>query len=226
MTSLHASTHVFCEAKHAVDNRVAEFYNTVTSSFYLIAAVVGVVLTPKHKTLQRRCSVLSAWICLAAIGAGSAVFHATLTFEAQLCDETPIMAFLILLIAGKKDCLRDGLHPATARTGILVFSFCLTFCVAVYVWTRVYLVFVFTFTIGVVAEVTVSSAIREAATPRSRHALKRATFLIALGGLVWAAELHLCSAAPAVWMLHPVWHLLSSLSAFCAVEHVSRLKEL
>ena len=226
MTSSYGSTHVFCEAKYEVDFRVAEFYNTITSSFYLASAVVGATLTKKHKSTERKVAVFAGWICVAAIGAGRAVFHAMLTFNAQLCDEIPMIAFVLILIAGKSNCIRDGLRPAAARTGVLLLSFALICCAAIYVSTRVYAVFLVTFTIGVVSEVTISCTIKEAATPQSRRALKRATLLIALGGIVWAIESQFCDAAPSVWMLHPVWHALSAVSAFYAVIHVSHLKEL
>lgn len=205
---------------------MAEFYNTVTSSFYIVSAILGAILTGKHKSLERHCAVCAGWICIAAIGAGSAVFHAMLTFNAQLCDEIPMIAFILVLLAGKSNCIREGPRPAAAQTGVLLYSFALFCCAAFYVWTRFYAVFVATFTVGVVAEVAISCTITDAATPQSRRSLKRATLMIALGGMVWAIESQFCDAAPSVWMLHPVWHALSAVSAFYAVMHVSHLKEL
>ena len=219
------STHVFCEPKFNIDSRIAEFYNTITSSFYLWAAVVGATLTlGKSKKPNRYWTLCAAWACLVAIGVGSAVFHARLTFETQMCDEVSMIAFVVVLLVGKRECVGCGPHQIHARSGVWALSGATLLGALLYVATREYVVFVVTFTLAVVAEVTVSSLIRDFSTQKSRRCLKNATLLIALGGLVWGCESCFCKTHPWVWVLHSVWHALSALSAYFAVMHVYRFK--
>lgn len=78
----------WCEKNYQVCHFIAEFWNTVTSSFIAIVGIVGLYLTIREK-LERRFSFLYVLIIL--VGLGSVAFHGTLQLEHQLLDEVPML---------------------------------------------------------------------------------------------------------------------------------------
>eukprot|EP01065_Artemidia_motanka_P051813 TRINITY_DN9196_c0_g1_i1.p1 TRINITY_DN9196_c0_g1~~TRINITY_DN9196_c0_g1_i1.p1 ORF type:complete len:334 (+),score=50.10 TRINITY_DN9196_c0_g1_i1:119-1120(+) len=80
----------WCEPDYAVPY-VAELWNTWTNAFYLVPAVFGWAI---HSKIMQR-DVGAMLCCLAVIGVGSALFHGTLRYWAQLADELP-MHYLVI----------------------------------------------------------------------------------------------------------------------------------
>jgi len=76
----------WCEPDYVVLDYVAEFNNTWTNLFYFIP---GVIFFCKHTSLTPR-GVNVLLFILGTIGVGSAMFHGTLRYRAQLADELPM----------------------------------------------------------------------------------------------------------------------------------------
>ena len=91
------SIHQFCEPHYAVTPWIAEFYNTVSSFLFTAVAIYALYYEPRFR---KDPYVLAAFIFLAAIGLGSAAFHATMRYNMQLCDEIPMVCYVTCLLLG------------------------------------------------------------------------------------------------------------------------------
>jgi len=78
----------WCEKNYEVCHFIAEFWNTITSSFIAILGAIGVYLCLRER-LEPRFAVLHALIVV--VGLGSVAFHGTLLLEYQLLDELPMI---------------------------------------------------------------------------------------------------------------------------------------
>jgi len=78
----------WCEKNYEVCRFIAEFWNTVTSSFIAILGLVGLYLSLRER-IEKRFAVLYAGIIV--VGLGSVAFHGALLLEYQLLDELPMI---------------------------------------------------------------------------------------------------------------------------------------
>jgi hypothetical protein len=97
----------FCEEKYAKVEWVAEYYNTVTSLFYVLSGILFIRTPVSHL----------AWL-LIGVGVGSAALHGTLRWPGQWTDE---IAMLLLSFFGLRE-----LMPRIPR--ILVVPLLLGYC--------------------------------------------------------------------------------------------------
>ena len=74
-TSVH-----FCEDKYIHNHRIAEYYNTISSLYYI---VIGLIF------LNTRLSHLGK--SLIAVGIGAFLLHMTLRYYAQMFDESAML---------------------------------------------------------------------------------------------------------------------------------------
>jgi hypothetical protein len=122
----------FCEPIYAVHPSVAEFWNSISSLAYCVAAWIFFkeLAAAKAKYPQafpddvfRRFTVCG--ICMFALGLGSAVFHGTLTWWGELWDEGAMYASILSYIYCQQD-----LHPVTSGSRKWIFYTIIT-CVGV-----------------------------------------------------------------------------------------------
>jgi len=78
----------WCEPDYIYTPYIAELWNTLTSFLFLVGPALLWSST-------RDWSVRVNLLLVAAIGLGSAVFHATLQYEAQLLDEVPMIIYIV-----------------------------------------------------------------------------------------------------------------------------------
>jgi len=78
----------WCERNYVVTPYVAEFFNSISSLVIMIPALVHLRAIWRFN-LEPRFAVVTVWV--AAIGAGSFLFHATLLKTAQFADELPMI---------------------------------------------------------------------------------------------------------------------------------------
>jgi len=78
----------WCEKNYEVCYLIAEFWNTITSSFIAVLGIVGLYLSLRER-IEKRFSILYAGIIL--VGLGSVAFHGALLLEYQLLDELPMI---------------------------------------------------------------------------------------------------------------------------------------
>jgi len=78
----------WCEDNYAVSPYIAEFFNALSSTSYLITSVIGAWFTLKYKLEQR---FLVCFTSIFLMGIGSIAFHATLLRTTQILDEIPLI---------------------------------------------------------------------------------------------------------------------------------------
>ncbi|KAH9849242.1 alkaline phytoceramidase [Lenzites betulinus] len=78
----------WCEANYQFSRYIAETANTFSNFPTVILAAYGASKTLSAGLPSR---YLAGWTGFALIGIGSTIFHATLTFQAQLMDELPMV---------------------------------------------------------------------------------------------------------------------------------------
>ena len=87
----------WCEYNYLLSHYIAEPWNTITGSTYII---MGIILYPYYYnllTVKNNINInhlLPILIILIAVGIGTCLFHATLRYKMQLLDEFP-MYFLL-----------------------------------------------------------------------------------------------------------------------------------
>jgi len=98
----HTSSLDWCEDNYTHSHLIAEFWNTTSNIPFIVLGVWGMLMT---KGLPNRSRYLLAHSFLVTIGVGSAVFHGTLKWHAQvLLDELPMIwsaaVFMYIAISG------------------------------------------------------------------------------------------------------------------------------
>ncbi|KAH8672139.1 ceramidase-domain-containing protein [Tricladium varicosporioides] len=79
------STLNFCEVDYEFTPYVAELFNTLTNLTYIILGVRGLLST--HSTHYRQLGPKLPYLALINLGLASSLFHSTLKYPTQMCDE-------------------------------------------------------------------------------------------------------------------------------------------
>jgi len=203
------AVHQFCEPKYATSHYVAEFYNSI-SSFAFVLTALYVLSKPEARQDPM---ILFTGISVAVIGVGSVMFHGTMLFEYELCDEVPMLILISIGLLNKA-----GAHPLLLTRGrcFAFGAFVVASCVATivtYAKLAIYELFVAAFTALVLVDLAL------ACTWRSQQrvttwAMYMSAGCIILGKIVWEVEVRCCSVDKRVWPLHVVWHGLSCACAY------------
>ena len=206
------SVHQFCEPKYATSPYFAEFYNSLSSFIFVVAAAY---MLSKPET-RKDPLILLTILSVAAIGLGSVAFHATMLFEYELCDEVPMLIMIGLALLNKCHA-----HPLLLTRGrCAAYTACVTTAIGITIWIyaklALYDFFVASFTALVVADTALGYTWRS--TQRVASWARNASLLcIVSGKLLWEVEVRLCAADGRVWPLHVLWHVLSCASAYYGV---------
>lgn len=83
------STLDWCEENHIVSPYIAEYFNTLSNLNYIFLGLLG--LYSCYSTRSELRNYLSVGGAILTIGTGSFLFHMTLLYEMQLCDELPML---------------------------------------------------------------------------------------------------------------------------------------
>jgi dihydroceramidase len=191
------------------------------------------------------------WATLAVVGLGSVAFHATMRFTMELCDEIPMLLLVLAFLVGKEDCIggMSGLTgacrtaqtstpqpktPTAARVHVsraagrrrfrLTASALVAASAAVYVYFKVYEIFIVSFTLGVLVEIGIDLACKPK-TWQTKACFWLAVLGIGSGKLIWEAEQRLGESVQGAWVLHVVWHFLSCIGGFFAIMHNFYLRQ-
>jgi len=92
-----SSTIDWCEDNYVVEHHIAEFSNSITSFFIVLAGLFPIVL---HLRLWRCMEPRDYLVCLSIIvvGLGSVAFHGTLQFRHQMWDEVPMLWTVVIIL--------------------------------------------------------------------------------------------------------------------------------
>jgi len=190
---------------------VAEFYNSVSSVIYILLAIS--IRFPNDRLIQWS----QMW--MAAIGFGSAMFHGTMQYCMQLCDEIPMVGFMTTIVVAKILTPHPFFLSSSAQkflwpTVSLIILYSIGLCVC-YVLFDKYEIFVNGFSLIVMLDGVFSCTLK----PHVKHgkiqsrARTNAAIYVVLGRVAWELEHRLCAKHPEVWPLHILWHVFSCYSA-------------
>lgn len=178
----------WCEENYVWSPYVAEFFNTLSSALITAAGAYGLLTRrgcPRVNTLS------------VVVGVGSAAFHATLTYAAQMADELT-MYWLIVYLLSRQYALRADVAVAYAAG-----------------WTLAHLgcgmVRPFQAHFTLLAIVALVTALGQAARdPRQRRLARLQVAVAGAAFACWLLDLGLCAPLrrlPFNPQLHAWWHL-------------------
>ena len=216
--------HQFCEPHYNTSYYVAEFWNTMTSIVFVLAAwncysrlqhaealpsTISKKATSSSTTPPGLVWMKVACGWLAVIGVGSFLYHGTMRRSMQLLDEGPMICFMASCVMGKLQYHSwTRKHANLFRLAVVVGSAALMY---IYAILESYELFVHGFTIFLFMEGAAGFGWKKVGN--ANYALL-ATVSICLGRVVWESEQRLCDSFPHLWPLHIVWHGLGCSAAY------------
>ncbi|MDN5790125.1 MAG: ceramidase [Micrococcales bacterium] len=206
-------TQCFCEAVR--DAGIAQPANAWSSLVFVVAAIA--VLPVRRLAARRERTIIGLFAAaLAAVGAGSFVFHATLDEIGQFADVWPMAALATVVLGGA--LVRTGL----LRAAVVVPAGCVVLAgLAGVLWawpeTRRY-AFVAILLPGIVLEIWRSRMPLGSSQPA--HWLWAGLGVMTAAYGVWVLDQTdlLCSPT-SVLQGHAVWHVLGAIAAWCLARH-------
>jgi dihydroceramidase len=213
------SSHDWCENNYEVTRFVAEFWNTLSSLPISALGIFGMWFTlSSSKTF--RWSFLSAYFGLFVVGLGSALFHGTLLFEAQMADEFPmivgslIYAYIVLdvqFLTWQRQ-MTKSLHYG------LVIGLTLFACAMAFVMlsdSSTHLPFILAYC-GVVFYICAGSMdiVWQLNDPLAKKWFWISLIVYIVGGAIWLIERNFCGYANAFQYFHALWHLAAGYGTF------------
>ena len=124
----------WCERNYVVSHLVAEWYNTLSNSCFILIGLWG-AHTAWRNGIEFRYVV--TYLNVATIGIGSAAFHGTLTHVGQQGDETPMVfsAACWLVVVCFQDPAFEARHPGLfGRCAWAATALCTVFACTHYVY--------------------------------------------------------------------------------------------
>lgn len=208
-------TACFCEAVRA--SPVAQPVNTVSSLAFLAAAAVVIGARRRAVRGNSRENVMLTdpvytllySVSLAAIGVGSAFYHASLTFAGQTADVAGmylLATFLLLYNAGR---LRRMSPRRAAALYVGLNGALITLLIAAPAFRR------YAFGTMIVCAIALELRVRAAGTGRANARLFAAALVaIAVGFAFWILDItHVICRPTSMFQGHGVWHISGAISA-------------
>ncbi|KAI8322246.1 alkaline phytoceramidase [Martensiomyces pterosporus] len=216
------STIDWCEENYVVSKYVAEFWNCITNSMFMILALLGMYSAIKHRQGKR---VLMCYVGQLAVGIGSALFHATLKHTTQLLDELPMLYLCAIAFYSLVEIDKNVRYGWKLPAAIIAFQLIITLTYIFWIQSPAFHQVAFALTvIGATAfgytrlsEISISS--------RTKRKFNRLLLLGSLGMLggffVWNIDNIFChqlrsyrsyvnSPLDALLQLHGWWHILTA----------------
>ncbi|KAJ3271819.1 hypothetical protein HDV01_006331 [Terramyces sp. JEL0728] len=235
------STLDWCEPDYAVSYYIAEFVNTLTNLNYILLGKylsdLGFFLLYSAKKVNLETREHSGTLALVVIGVGSWLFHMTLLYSTQLCDELP-------MIYGTCLCMYNVLtlydkHSKKSIIGLISYSLIIT---VIYVILRIPLLFQASY--ALLSLVFAVIPVRQTLQLRGKHPrdarvlLKMFCFNLSmylLAFILWNVDNNLCDHLRAwrdtvPWyfgmfsQMHGWWHMLTGLGCYGQIVHCRYLR--
>jgi len=214
----------WCEKNYEVCSFVAEFWNTITSSFIAVLGLVGLYLTLREK-IEKRFAVLYAGIIV--IGLGSVAFHGTLLLECQLLDELPMIWTTLtwVYIYQTMESPRKG-RPQDKVLAKRLAIFGIVWGIAA-PWVHFYAPLAFqSLFIGLLGYslINAHSYWKICKNPTAKAMYIVYNLSLVAGALIWLSDTHMCNKLhelfgsywwhPYVGSFHGYWHCFMSLNVY------------
>jgi len=214
----------WCEKNYEVCHFIAEFWNTVTSSFISVVGLIGLYLTLRER-VEKRFAVLYAGIII--VGLGSVAFHGALRLEYQLLDELPMIwtSLAWVYIYRTMESPRKG-KPEDKVLATKLSVFCAAWTIAA-PWVHYHAPLAFQSLF--VALIGFSMLNAHAYWKLCKNSTARKMYIVynislALGAALWLTDTHACNKLHelfgAFWWhryvgsFHGYWHCLMSLNVY------------
>jgi dihydroceramidase len=224
------STLDWCEENYRMSWYVAEFWNAVSNMNYILLALLGLWSCYNVGSEKRD---YFAYLGLCCVGIGSFLFHMTLLYPMQLCDELPMIYAGAFLVFNYLNIFPSAIYARLSGIILLLYA---TIVTLVYETTRIPEFFQVSY-----AFLAILSAILPAI--QAQHFLKlndlelkekfssifrKCAGAYLVGFILWLVDNTQCdylriyrSSLPAplkhFTQLHAWWHLLTGYGAFGAV---------
>ena len=131
--------HTFCEPSYSSHRAFAELYNTLGSLSFVAPGVYNLWrLRQMRAAIGRplRWQATAGWYCVIIVGLGSAFFHMSMRYNAELLDELPMLITLSVAYMQLVGAHRWTLTPRRAFTASVVYLGSMLFLTLVYLITR------------------------------------------------------------------------------------------
>ncbi|KAI0756269.1 alkaline phytoceramidase [Daedaleopsis nitida] len=223
----------WCEANYQFSRYIAEAANTFSNIVTVGLAIYGAAQSVREKLPPR---YLIGYLGFALVGIGSFIFHATLTFEAQLMDELPMIYVASYCCAMLFDTARGfELRKSNALPlGIVFASLNCLFTLSYYIWRNpvyhqvVFGILLFTSisrTIHLLRNGEIAKRLPETQRSSITRLFSSGATTFAVGFLVWNLDNIFCSSItqwkqsigwPAAFLLegHSWWHILTAIGTY------------
>mmetsp|Transcript_20396 Transcript_20396/g.42750 ORF Transcript_20396/g.42750 Transcript_20396/m.42750 type:complete len:297 (+) Transcript_20396:156-1046(+) len=140
----------WCERNYQVSIYIAEFWNTISNSAFILVGLMGIVQAYKHRYEAR--FVLIA-LGIMVVGFGSSAFHGTLLYEYQMADELP-MIWSIMVWNYAMFLMESSTKARQSLTAIICASYAV-----IYSLLHVYFAFTTTFQLNFALMIVISGYI-------------------------------------------------------------------
>ncbi|ETV96199.1 hypothetical protein H310_10393 [Aphanomyces invadans] len=201
----------WCEPNYAVSPYIAEFYNTWSNIWFIVLGLYGL-----HRSVaegfELRFHLIYANIVV--VGIGSAMFHGTLTFVSQQCDETPMVWSMLLwfYILYAPLWQHNAVVDTIAEISLTIVGIAFAILHAIHRYTTA-----FQLLFAALVVVCLPRLRWYYSNLSDRYAKRVAvTYLAAilLGTACWLIDYHYCDAAFNLYG-HVWWHVFMSINAYC-----------
>tara|TARA_Y100000389_G_C17147097_1_gene357793 strand:+ start:19 stop:609 length:591 start_codon:yes stop_codon:yes gene_type:complete len=173
----------FCEKSYNENMFIAEFYNTISGSFYIFVALP--FLNTKINDIA---------ICSIFLGFGTMLLHMTQRMYGQLCDELSMLCLCYLIL--------NKINSEKYPKNILLF--------VIFIYLKNYenfIYFVCMFTLKIICIVYECRNIKS-----KKNKCKRNIFIssMGIGTFLWILDQHYCEYI-VMYQLHAFWHIFTSM---------------
>ena len=213
------------ERNYAVSFYVAEFFNSLSSAWIIVYALIGMARDWHDE--QRR----FFFLLLAVAGCGSLAFHGTLHYVGQLADELPMVyialtCFYCVWVAERP---RTDMHRARMVTGLVVYAGVWSWIHAVGGYTTAFQVH-FGVCLSLVYTRCFWNAMQPTCPPHVARLIHVSAATLGSGFILWILDQQLCvhlHSLPASMpnpQLHAWWHVGLASGAFYANHYFAALR--
>tara|TARA_B100000795_G_C22640254_1_gene376174 strand:+ start:217 stop:807 length:591 start_codon:yes stop_codon:yes gene_type:complete len=179
----------FCEEPYKENTYVAEFYNTLSGSLYILVAL------PFLNTKVSDIAIISIFL-----GIGTILLHMTQRNYGQLLDET-MMLLLCYVILCK---IRKEIYKKRYAIGIITF----------YLFNnKIFLVFFSLFMILILLIIYESRRINN---EKNKYYRNLFLYSMSFGTLFWISDQIYCETVQ-IYQFHAFWHITTSVSIYCGL---------
>ncbi|CAM1296454.1 ACER3 (predicted) [Pycnogonum litorale] len=217
------STLDWCERNYEVTPYMAEFWNTISNVFLMVPPFYGAVLAWRDNIEKK---YILSYFSLFLVGVGSTLFHMTLKYEMQLCDELPMVygSFVLVYCQAEIVCKGNPKFMKRLLIGLILYSIIFT---VIYVGVKNPIFHQWVYGIIVSVILILNIYIARVISSAPTLFLWSAVFYI-LAFFCWNIDNIFCSklttmreAMPTafgpVTQLHAIWHCLVGYAAYLAV---------